>query len=145
MNIRTYALYQYWRNDLFKSLKLFISMVFAPKYKLEGQCRQCGRCCRNIVFYNENKPITEDDNLEKLIKQDKYLRKFYVSGKNENGEILFTCKALGIDNKCKYYWFRSLYCRRYPLVKSLKTGQYLQPEDYCGYKIVPVKSFKDYL
>ena len=145
MNIRTYALYQYWRNNLFKSLKLFISMVFAPKYKLEGQCRQCGRCCRNIVFYNENKPITEDDNLEKLIKQDKYLRKFYVSGKNENGEILFTCKALGIDNKCKYYRFRSLYCRRYPLVKSLKTGQYLQPEDYCGYKIVPVKSFKDYL
>ncbi len=145
MNIRTYALYQYWRNDLFKSLKLFISMVFAPKYKLEGQCRQCGRCCRNIVFYNDNKPITEDDDLNKLIKEDRHLISFYVSGKNEKGELLFTCKSLGEDNKCRYYWFRSLYCRRYPLVKSLKTGQYLQPEDYCGYKIVPVKSFKDYL
>lgn len=145
MNIRTYALYQYWRNDLFKSLKLFISMVFTPKYKLEGQCRQCGRCCRNIVFYNDNRPITEDDDLEKLIKEDKHLRKFYVSGKNEKGELLFTCKSLGEDNKCRHYWFRSLYCRRYPLVKSFKTGQYLQPEDYCGYKIVPVKSFKDYL
>lgn len=130
---------------MFKSLKLFISMVFTPKYKLKGNCKQCGRCCRNIVFYNDNKPITEDDDLEKLIKQDKQLRKFYVSGKNEKGELLFTCKSLGEDNKCRHYWFRSLYCRRYPLVKSLKTGQYLQPEDYCGYKIVPVKSFKDYL
>ena len=145
MNIRTYALYLCWRNNLFKSLKLFISMVFPPKYKLEGQCRQCGRCCRNIVFYNENKPITEDDDLNKLIKEDRHLISFYVSGKNEKGELLFTCKSLGEDNKCRHYWFRSLYCRRYPLVKSLKTGQYLQPEDYCGYKIVPVKSFKDYL
>ena len=145
MNIRTYALYQYWRNDLFKSLKLFISMVFTSKYKLEGQCKQCGRCCRNIVFYNDNRPITEDDDLNKLIKEDRHLISFYVSGKNEKGELLFTCKSLGEDNKCRHYWFRSLYCRRYPLVKSLKTGQYLQPEDYCGYKIVPVKSFKDYL
>ena len=120
-------------------------MLFAPKYRLKGNCKQCGRCCRNIVFYNDNKPITEDDDLNKLIKEDRHLISFYVSGKNEKGEILFTCKALGIDNKCKYYRFRSLYCRRYPLVKSLKTGQYLQPEDYCGYKIVPVKSFKDYL
>lgn len=145
MNIRTYALYQYWRNDLFKSLKLFISMVFTSKYKLEGQCKQCGRCCRNIVFYNDNRPITEDDDLNKLIKEVRHLISFYVSGKNEKGELLFTCKSLGEDNKCRHYWFRSLYCRRYPLVKSLKTGQYLQPEDYCGYKIVPVKSFKDYL
>lgn len=145
MNIRTYALYQYWRNNLFKNIKLLISMLFAPKYRLKGQCRQCGRCCRNIVFYNDNKPITEDDDLNKLIKEDRHLISFYVSGKNEKGELLFTCKSIGEDNKCRHYWFRSLYCRRYPLVKSLKTGQYLQPEDYCGYKIVPVKSFKDYL
>lgn len=145
MNIKVNDLYQYWRNNLFKSIKLFMNMVFAPKYKLEGQCRQCGRCCRNIVFYSENKPITELDDLDSLTKQDKHLRNFYVSDKTENGELLFTCKSLDKDNKCKYYWFRSLYCRRYPLVKSLKTGQYLQPEDYCGYKIVPVKSFNDYL
>lgn len=145
MNIKIKDLYLCWRNNLFKSLKLFISMVFAPKYRLKGNCKQCGRCCRNIVFYNDNKPITEDDDLEKLIKEDRHLISFYVSGKNEKGELLFTCKSLGEDNKCRHYWFRSLYCRRYPLVKSLKTGQYLQPEDYCGYKIVPVKSFKDYL
>lgn len=145
MNIRTYALYQYWRNNLFKNIKLLISMLFAPKYRLKGNCKQCGRCCRNIVFYNDNKPITKDDDLNKLIKEDRHLISFYVSGKNEKGELLFTCKSLGEDNKCRHYWFRSLYCRRYPLVKSLKTGQYLQPEDYCGYKIVPVKSFKDYL
>ena len=130
---------------MFKNIKLLISMLFAPKYRLKGQCRQCGRCCRNIVFYNDNKPITEDDDLNKLIKEDRHLISFYVSGKNEKGELLFTCKSIGEDNKCRHYWFRSLYCRRYPLVKSLKTGQYLQPEDYCGYKIVPVKSFKDYL
>lgn len=145
MNIKIKDLYLCWRNDLFKSLKLFISMVFAPKYKLEGQCRQCGRCCRNIVFYNDNKPITEDDDLNKLIKEDRHLISFYVSGKNEKGELLFTCKSLGEDNKCRHYWFRSLYCRRYPLVKSLKTGEYLQTEDYCGYEIVSEKEFKDYL
>lgn len=142
MNIKINVLCQCWRNNLYKNIKLLISLLFAPKYRLKGKCKKCGRCCRNIVFYNGNMPVTNSDNYDEVLRYNKH---FYVSGKNKNGELLFTCKSLGEDNKCKHYWLRSLYCRRYPLVKSFKTGDYLQPEDYCGYKIISDKEFKDYL
>lgn len=130
---------------MINDIKLFISMLFSPKYKLVGHCNQCGKCCRNIVFYNGTEPITDGDYVENLSKLNKRLRLFYVSGKNENGELLFTCNSLGDDNRCRHYFFRSLYCRKYPLVKSFRNGKFLKTEDYCGYKIVTEKAFKDYL
>lgn len=73
------------------------------------------------------------------------MKQFYLSGKNDKGELLFTCKALSDDNKCKCYFLRSLYCRKYPMVRSLSTGQYLSPPEECGYTIELEKIFKDFI
>ncbi len=126
-------------------IKYLLNKLYSPKYILKGQCKKCGRCCRNIVFFAYDKPITNETLFNELKRKNKRLNLFYPSGKNDKGEILFTCKALQQDNSCKYYFFRSLYCRKYPLVKSLTSGKYLTPPEGCGYSIELSKNFADYM
>ena len=126
-------------------IRYLISKFNSPKYILKGECKKCGRCCRNIVFYAYDKPITDEKIYNELKYKNKRLNLFYPSGKNAKGEILFTCKSLLPNNHCKYYFFRSLYCRRFPLVKSLTSGKYLTPPDGCGYSIELSKKFTDYM
>lgn len=126
-------------------LKFYWNKLTSPKYVLKGQCKQCGRCCKNIVFFAYNEPIKDESVYEELKIKNKRLKLFYPSGINAKGELLFTCKSLLPNNKCKYYFFRSLYCRKYPMVKSLTTGKYLTPPEECGYEIIPQKKFDEYL
>ena len=130
---------------MLKWIKFYLNKLQSPKYILKGECKKCGRCCRNIVFFAYGNPIRDIKLLEELKNKNKRMNLFYPSGKNEDGELLFTCKSLLPDNRCKYYFFRSLYCRRYPMVKSLSTGRYLNPPEECGYRIVSEKPFKDYI
>lgn len=130
---------------MFKLIKFYINKLFSPKYVLKGKCRQCGNCCRNIVFYAYDKPIKEIGIFNKFKKKNKYLNNFQQTGMNEQGELLFTCKSLGNNNLCKNYILRSIYCRKYPLVKSLSCGKILPTLPECGYEIVPQKKFTDFL
>lgn len=126
-------------------IKYLLSKFYSPKYVLKGSCKMCGRCCRNIVFFAYDKPITDEKTYYELREKNKRLNLFYPTGKNEKGEVLFTCKSLLPNNHCKYYFFRSLYCRKYPLVKSLTNGKYLTPPEGCGYSIELNKKFSDYM
>ena len=126
-------------------IKFYINKLHSPKYILKGKCKQCGNCCRNIIFYAYDTPIKDIETFNHFKKQNKHLRLFYNSGKNKSGELLFTCKSLNKNNLCKNYFFRSLYCRKYPLVKSLSTGTYLPTMENCGYEIIPNKSFNDFM
>lgn len=130
---------------LLKYFKFLFDKLTAPKYILKGSCKKCGRCCRNIVFFAYDEPIKSISQYEDLRTKNKRLNLFYPSGENDKGEILFTCKSLTPDNRCKHYFFRSMYCRKYPMVKSLVSGKYLTPPDECGYEIVSEKKFEDFL
>lgn len=130
---------------IFDFIKLYLSKLTAPKYKLTGRCKQCGRCCRNIVLFAYDKPIKDETLFEELKEQNKRLDSFYPSGKNDKGELLFTCKLILPNNKCKHYFFRPLYCKKYPMVKSLVTGKYLSPPKECGYRIELEKNFEDFI
>lgn len=130
---------------MFKFIKFYLNKLKSPKYILNGECKKCGRCCRNIVFFAYGESIKDETVYEELRYKNKRMNLFYPSGKNEKGELLFTCKSLLPDNRCKYYYLRSLYCRRYPLVKSLATGKYLTPPEECGYKIELDRQFSDFI
>lgn len=130
---------------IFDFIKLYLSKITAPKYKLKGQCKQCGRCCRNIVLFAYDEPIKDESLFEELRTQNKRLDLFYPSGKNDRGELLFTCKLILPNNKCKHYFFRPLYCKKYPLVKSLTNGRYLSAPKECGYTVELDKNFKEFL
>ena len=105
----------------------------------------CGQCCRMITFTENGKPVESEEEFLELQKKYKQYRHFYYNGKAKNGELIFACKSLGKDNKCRDYFFRSLYCRKYPDIdkKFIMAGGELL--DGCGYRIEPKKKFKEFL
>lgn len=89
--------------------------------------------------------ITTEEQFDNMKKWDKKYEHFFISGKNDKGALLFTCKSLGEDNRCKDYHLRSIYCRRYPQIdKKVVLGGF-ETFDECGYEIVVDKKFEDFL
>lgn len=108
------------------------------KYSLEGSCRKCGDCCRKMYAfdtYNEKEFIL----MTKIF--PKYKR-FKITGKDENGLLLFACTLLDENGLCSNYKNRLRMCKNYPH-KNIKYGGNLPPN--CGFKINTGKEFKDYL
>ena len=129
----------------FQYLKFYFYKIFTSKYKIVGKCNCCGACCRNIVFMIDDEYVKTETQFEDLKKFDKKYYHFEISGRNEQGVLLFRCKSLGDDNRCKSYFLRSLYCRAYPLVtEKIRLGGY-ETFETCGYKITVDKAFDDFL
>jgi Fe-S-cluster containining protein len=100
---------------MFKYLKFFFQKFQSSKYVRKGKCNGCGACCRNILLYaDENIPVVSEEQFEKIKDWDKHFSNFYISGKSETGALLFTCRELDENNRCKVYFFRGLGCRQYP-------------------------------
>lgn len=121
--------------------KLFKQNGFVRK----GKCKMCGKCCRNITFKIKEEFVTTAEQFEDLKKWDKKYGNFYISGADEKGILLFTCKSLSEDNRCKAYYFRSPYCRSYPKIDSLKAYNGAETLEGCGYYFEPKKEFKEFL
>lgn len=126
-------------------LKFYFFKLFSAKYKIEGKCNQCGACCKNIVFLINEDYVKTPEQFESLKQFDKKYSHFEINGKNDNGAILFRCKSLDNNNRCKDYFFRSLYCREYPKVTDKIRRTACETFDTCGYEIVTDKKFDDFL
>ncbi len=125
--------------DFIKSLYYEFLSYFVPEkiiYKLEGQCIQCGKCCKNIRIYGLNN--------EKELKIMQFFfpryRHLFIRTKDDNNFVL-SCKYLTSENKCSIYNKRPNFCKNYP---SKYTNCNTEMIDGCGYKIIK-KNFKDYL
>jgi len=116
-----------------------------PKFKRYGSCKKCGNCCRNIIFQIQDKYISTEEEFERLKKWKSRYKHFYISGRDEDGLLLFTCKSLNDDNTCKSYKFRSLYCRLYPRISTELLRSGTTTLDGCGYYYKSSVDFKDYL
>lgn len=130
---------------IFESIKFYFNRLFSSKYKLTGKCNGCGECCRRILMSYNGANVKTENEFEELKRIDKKYSHFFISGSDQSGNLLFTCKSLKDDNKCKDYFFRSLYCRKYPNPDKnfiLSGGELLET---CGYKISVTKKFSDYL
>ena len=137
--------------NLYLYLRFYFLKLFTSKYRIKGKCNCCGACCRNIVFMIEDNYVTNEEQFEKLKEFDKKYYHFEISGKSsrreKNGQhvLLFRCKSLDENNRCRDYFFRSIYCREYPKVTDkIKLGG-CETFDTCGYEIEIDKKFKEYL
>ena len=77
--------------------------MLSSRYVLEGKCNQCGNCCRNITFWVGKDAIQTEKQFDLLRNWDKNYNNFFISGKDERGILLFTCKSLDDNGKCKMY------------------------------------------
>ena len=127
-------------------LKFIFQKSFSSKYVRKGKCNRCGNCCRNILLYTmKNLPIVNENQFKKVQEWDKHFYNFYISGKSEDGALLFSCRWITKDNKCRVYFLRGLGCRQYPKADSKFLINGGKPLDGCGYFFEPDKPFKDYL
>ncbi len=130
---------------MFKYIKFLFQKINSSKYIRKGKCNKCGNCCRNILLYTiEDFPIKTEEEFKKVQEWDRHFLNFYISGKSETGALLFTCRQISEDNKCKVYWLRGIGCRQYPKTNTKFLINGGKPLDGCGYYFEPNKSFKEY-
>lgn len=126
--------------DLFFVIINEIRSYFVPEkvsYEVSGECKKCGKCCNYMYSY--------DTYTEKEFKIMQFLfpayKRFYIKGKDEQGNLIFACKLVTPEGLCSDYKNRLKMCKNYPLKKVSFPAKL---HDGCGYK-VNTKKFEDYL
>ena len=126
--------------DFLSSIYNEILSYFVPErvsYEITGECKKCGKCC-NYMY-------SVDTYTEKEFKIMQFLfpayRRFYIKGKDEEGNFIFACKLVTKDGLCPVYDKRPRMCRNYPAKRIFYPGKL---HEGCGYK-VNIKTFEDYM
>lgn len=117
-----------------------IRSYFVPEqviYEVTGKCKKCGKCC-NYMY-------SVDTYTEKEFKIMQFLfptyRRFYIKGKDEEGNFIFACKMVTPEGLCSDYKHRPRMCKNYP---AKRVAYKAQLHEGCGYK-VNIKTFEDYV
>ena len=136
-------MYRQYMNKLIDFIQVIINEFlsnFVPErvsYEITGECKKCGKCCNHMY--------SVDTYTEKEFKIMQFLfpsyRRFYIKGKDEDGNFVFACKLVTPEGLCSDYKHRPRMCRKYPAKRIFYPGKL---HDGCGYK-VNVKTFKDYM
>ena len=126
--------------DFIKSLYYEAVSYFIPqkiKYKAEGSCIKCGKCCKEIRAYG----LKNEKELKIMQFILPWYRRFYILRTDCDGNIVLSCKHLKQGGLCGVYKIRPFACRNYP-AKSINFNS--EMIDGCGFRIIK-KEFKDYL
>ena len=126
--------------DIVKTIVYEILSDFVPErvsYEITGECRQCGKCCNYMYSFDT---YTEKEFKIMQFLYSKYKR-FYIKGKDEDGNLIFACRLVNPDGKCSDYKHRLRMCRNYP---AKRINYPAKLHEGCGYK-VNIKTFDDYL
>lgn len=126
--------------DILNVIKNEILSYFVAEkltYEITGKCKKCGKCCNYMYSY--------DTYTEKEFKIMQFLfpkyKRFYIKGKDEEGNLIFACKLVTEDGLCSDYKHRLRMCKKYPLKRISYPGKL---HEGCGYE-VQIKKFEDYL
>lgn len=106
-------------------------------YEVTGECKKCGKCCNYMYSF--------DTYTEREFKIMQFLypayKRFYIRGKDEDGNLIFACKYVTEEGLCSVYKNRLPMCKKYPAKRIFYKADL---HEGCGYKVVE-KSFEDYL
>ena len=127
---------------MFEKLKKFFYLkILGRKYYRIGECKGCGRCCRQIYVKHMGGVVCDEKEFENLKYQHRFYTYLKVVGKDDIG-LIFECQNLDREtNKCKIHKTRPGICRRYPQEELFAMGGTLA--DDCGYKLVPIETFEE--
>lgn len=125
-----------WIHNIINEAKSY----FIPEkieYEIKGECKQCGKCC-NYMYSIDTYSEQEFKFMQALFPS---YRRFYIKGKDDEGNFIFACKLVTEDGKCSVYNKRLKMCKNYPNKKIKFLGNL---HEGCGFSVVK-KDFKDYL
>ena len=126
--------------DLVKAIFYEFLSEFVPEklsYEITGECKKCGKCCN--YMYSKDTYTEKEFKIMQMI-YPKYKR-FYIKGKDEDGNLIFACKLVTPEGLCSDYKHRLRMCRNYPAKRINYPGKL---HEGCGYT-VHIKKFDDYL
>lgn len=123
------------KSIIYEYLSYFVSEKIS--YKITGHCKKCGKCC-NYMYSMDTYTEEEFKFMQKLFPAYK---RFYIKGKDEEGNFIFACKLVTPEGLCSDYKHRLRMCRNYPAKRIFYPAKL---HEGCGYK-VNIKSFEDYL
>lgn len=126
-------------NIFLNALNEFRSYFVPEKvtYEVTGECKKCGKCCNYMYSFDT---YTEEEFKFMQILFPSYKR-FYIKGKDEEGNFIFACKYVTEEGLCSVYNKRLKMCKVYPHKKILYPAKL---HEGCGYNVIK-KSFDDYL
>lgn len=117
-----------------------IKSYFVPEkmtYEIIGECKKCGKCCN--YMYSFDTYSEQEFKFMQLIYPA--YKRFYIKGKDEDGNLIFACKYVSEEGLCNVYDKRLKMCKRYPAKRILYPAKM---HEGCGFTVVK-KSFDDYL
>ena len=113
-------------------LSNLVRKPFKTQWTLEGKCKKCGKCCRDIGLTISPKLLKSRFTTEIVIRWVSWVFDFYLKHiQYDSCLLVFGCKNQNPDGSCKVYKWRPNICRNYPIVDYLdKPVLY----DFCGYR-----------
>ncbi|MEI8129793.1 MAG: YkgJ family cysteine cluster protein, partial [bacterium] len=126
--------------NLIVNLMNEIKSYFVPEkmeYEVVGACKKCGKCCNYMYSFDT---YTEQEFKFMQVLFPSYKR-FYIKGKDEDGNFIFACKYVSKEGLCTVYNKRLKMCKIYPNKKILYPAKL---HEGCGYRVIE-KDFEDYL
>ena len=107
-------------------------MPFRSRWKLEGGCRKCGRCCREIALKIDPRLLNNRLTTAVVIRWISWLFNFrLIRIEYDKPYLVFACNNQAGDGTCKEYKWRPNVCRNYPLVDYFEEPALY---DFCGYR-----------
>ena len=107
-------------------------LLFKTRWKLKGQCRQCGTCCKSIYLRMTPRQMQSRFFTNLSIKWISWVFDFKLIGiDRESLHLIFSCQHLGEAGRCQNYFWRPNICRNYPLVDYFDEPALLPS---CGFK-----------
>lgn len=109
-------------------------LVTSSKWRLSGQCRQCGTCCEEICLRITPKQLASRMFRKLAVAWVCWLFDFiYLRTDYTNYYVIFTCKHRLPNGSCGNYFWRPNVCRNFPLVDYFEQPRFIPG---CGFKAV---------
>lgn len=114
-------------------IRYFALLITGKDVLIEGQCVQCGSCCRKISLRSDNGWIRHSKDFERVCDNYPEYSRFIPEGKDKEGFIQFSCSWITSEGVCKDYENRLAICKKFPSKSLHFCGGGLPPE--CGYRL----------
>lgn len=141
LQVRLAALRSWFSRRPLSSWPLLLAMrVTGRELVRTGHCRCCSACCRQINLQIGGDWLKRTSQFEELAATEPRYRRFFITGKDQHGLLLFQCRLLGTDGTCQDYHNRLDLCRSFPTSSLILCGGTLPRS--CGYAIGPAVPFE---
>jgi len=109
-----------------------VKKPFKTRWVLYGNCKKCGKCCKDIKLAVNPRLLTNSFTRELVVRWTSWVMGFHLKRiEYDPPYLVFSCKILCPDGTCGDYKWRPNVCRNYPLVDFFEEPALFKT---CGFR-----------